>query len=67
MEYKFYSLKEWFTTKINLSKQSIIMGQKIQDILFDPTMGKIVSLVLGIIIIWTIIKLLKRNLFSSKL
>ena len=31
---------------------------------FNPTVGKIVALLIGIAIIWTIIKILKRNLFS---
>ncbi|CAN5422997.1 mechanosensitive ion channel [soil metagenome] len=40
------------------------MEKVIQNILFDPTIGKIISLMIGVIIIWTIIKLLQRNLFS---
>ncbi len=40
------------------------MEEQIKKFLFNPTVGKIVTLLIGIAIIWTIIKILKRNLFS---
>ena len=40
------------------------MEEQIRKFLFNPTVGKIVTLLIGIAIIWTIIKILKRNLFS---
>ncbi len=41
------------------------MEEQIRKFLFNPTVGKIVALLIGIAIIWTIIKILKRNLFSK--
>ncbi|MEO6303737.1 MAG: mechanosensitive ion channel family protein [Bacteroidia bacterium] len=41
------------------------MSEQIKKILFDPTIGKIATLVVGIIIIWIIVKTLQRTLFSK--
>ncbi len=41
------------------------MEEQMRKFLFNPTVGKIVALLIGIAIIWTIIKILKRNLFSK--
>ncbi len=41
------------------------MEESIIKFLFNPTIGKIVTLFVGIAIIWTIIKVIQRNLFSK--
>lgn len=41
------------------------MEEQIKNILFDPTVGKIATIVIGAIIIWFIIKAIQRNLFSK--
>ena len=42
------------------------MEEQLKKILFDPTVGKIATILIGIIIIWIIIKVIQRN-FISKL
>ena len=39
------------------------MKEQIKNILFDPTLGKIVSILIGIAVIWLIIKAIQRSLF----
>lgn len=41
------------------------MEQQIEKLLFNPTIGKIATIVIGVLIIWLIIKLFQRNLFSK--
>ena len=41
------------------------METQIKDILFDPTVGRIASIFLGVLIIWLIIKFIQRSLFSK--
>lgn len=41
------------------------MEEKVKQFLFDPTIGKIVAIFIGIAIIWFIIKVIQRNLFSK--
>ena len=41
------------------------METQIKDILFDPTVGRIASIFLGVLIIWVIIKFIQRSLFSK--
>jgi len=41
------------------------MDEQIQQFLFNPTVGKIVTLFIGIAIIWIIIKAIQRSLFSK--
>lgn len=41
------------------------MLEQLKDILFDPTIGKIATLVIGTILIWVIIKVIQRTLFSK--
>lgn len=41
------------------------METEIQQILFNPTVGKIVTIFIGIAIIWILIKVIQRNLFSK--
>ncbi len=41
------------------------MEEQIRKFLFNPTIGKIVAFLIGIAIIWTVINVLKRNLFSK--
>lgn len=40
------------------------MEQQLQELLFDPTVGKIVTIIIGVVIIWLIIKALQKNIFS---
>ncbi|HNQ62000.1 MAG TPA: mechanosensitive ion channel family protein [Bacteroidia bacterium] len=40
------------------------MEKEIADILFDPKVGKIVTIFIGVAFIWILIKLLQKNLFS---
>ncbi|QYJ67880.1 mechanosensitive ion channel family protein [Flavobacterium litorale] len=40
------------------------MEDKITELLYDPIVGKIVFLAIGVGVIWFIIKLIQRNLFS---
>ncbi|MBK0378423.1 mechanosensitive ion channel family protein [Mucilaginibacter segetis] len=40
------------------------MEQQLKEFLFNPTIGKIVTLLVGTAIIWVIIKSLQKNLFS---
>ena len=40
------------------------MEEQIKNFLFDPTVGKIASIIIGAIIIWLIIKAIQRNLFT---
>ncbi len=42
------------------------MEDQLKKILFDPTVGKLVTILIGIIIIWLVIKAIQRN-FISKL
>jgi small-conductance mechanosensitive channel len=41
------------------------MEEQIIKILFDPTVGKIASILIGVAIIWIIIKAIQRNLFAK--
>jgi len=41
------------------------MEELIQKYLFDPTVGKIVTILVGIAVIWLIIKAIQRNLLSK--
>jgi small-conductance mechanosensitive channel len=41
------------------------MDEQIQKFLFNPVMGKIVTIFIGIAVIWIIIKALQKNLFSK--
>ncbi|NDI99101.1 mechanosensitive ion channel family protein [Flavobacterium sp. LaA7.5] len=41
-----------------------MMEENIKEVLYNPTVGKIVFLAIGIGIIWFIVKLIQRNLFS---
>ncbi|MEO5643888.1 MAG: mechanosensitive ion channel domain-containing protein, partial [Bacteroidia bacterium] len=41
------------------------MLEQVKSILFDPSIGKIVVLILGTIIIWVIVKVIKRTLFNK--
>lgn len=38
------------------------MEEQIKKLLFDPTVGKLATIIIGIIIIWIIIKVIQRNL-----
>ena len=41
------------------------MEEQIKNILFDPIIGKIATIIIGVAIIWVIIKAIQRNLFSK--
>ncbi|MBS1538824.1 MAG: mechanosensitive ion channel family protein [Bacteroidetes bacterium] len=41
------------------------MEHQIQNFLYDPTVGKIVTVFVGIAVIWVIIKAIQRNLFTK--
>ena len=41
------------------------MEKEITDILFNPAVGKIVTIFIGIAVIWILIKLVQKNLFSK--
>ncbi len=41
------------------------MDDQIKKFLFDPTVGRIVTIFIGIAVIWIIIKTLQKNLFSK--
>lgn len=41
------------------------MEENLKKLLFDPTVGKITTLIIGIAIIWIIIKALQRSFFSK--
>lgn len=41
------------------------MEQQIEKILFNPLVGKITAILIGVVIIWFIIKVIQRNLFSK--
>ena len=41
------------------------MEEQIKQFLFNPAVGKIVALIIGVAIIWIIIKVIQRNLFSK--
>lgn len=41
------------------------MEKQITDILFDPTIGRIVTIIVGVAIIWLVVKAIQRNLFSK--
>lgn len=41
------------------------MDEQIKQFLFNPTVGRIVTILVGIAIIWTIVKALKKNFFSK--
>jgi small-conductance mechanosensitive channel len=41
------------------------MEEQIQEYLYNPTVGKIVSFFIGIAIIWMLIKAIQKNLFSK--
>ncbi len=41
------------------------MDEQIQKILFNPTVGKIVTIFIGIAVIWLIIKAIQKNFFSK--
>jgi small-conductance mechanosensitive channel len=40
------------------------MENQIRELLFDPTVGKIATIIIGIAIIWLIVKTLQKNIFS---
>ncbi len=40
------------------------MEKQINDLLFNPTIGKIVTIIIGIAVIWLMIKAIQKNLFS---
>jgi len=41
------------------------MEEQIKEFLFDPTVGKIVTILLGYVLIWFIIKAIQRNFFTK--
>jgi small-conductance mechanosensitive channel len=41
------------------------MEEEIRKLLFDPSIGRIATIVIGIIVIWLLIKLLQRNIISK--
>ena len=41
------------------------MEEQIQKLLYDPTIGKVVIICIGVAIIWMIIKAIQKNLFSK--
>lgn len=41
------------------------MEDRIKQLLFDPTVGKIAAILIGVAVIWIIIKAIQRNLFSK--
>ena len=41
------------------------MKDQIKSILFDPTVGKIAAMIIGVTVIWLIIKAIQRNLFTK--
>lgn len=41
------------------------MEEEIKKILFNPTVGRIATIIIGVAIIWIIIKAIQRNLFSK--
>ncbi|MDQ6843646.1 MAG: mechanosensitive ion channel family protein [Bacteroidota bacterium] len=41
------------------------MDEEIKKILFNPTVGKIVAVCIGVAVIWIIVKALQKNLFSK--
>ena len=41
------------------------MEEQIKQILFNPTVGKISTVFIGIVIIWLLMKALQKNLFSK--
>lgn len=41
------------------------MDEQIQELLYDPTIGKAVIIFIGVAIIWLIIKAIQKNLFSK--
>lgn len=41
------------------------MDEQIQKFLFNPTVGKIATIIIGVAFIWILIKLIQRNLFSK--
>ncbi len=40
------------------------MEEQLKELLFNATVGKIAAIIIGIAVIWTIIKTIQRNLFS---
>jgi small-conductance mechanosensitive channel len=56
--FQFLSHRELFIKSTNK------MEEQIQQYLFNPTVGKIVTLFIGIAIIWMLVKFIKRNVFS---
>ena len=40
------------------------MEEQIKQILFNPTIGRIATIIIGIAVIWLIIKAIQKNLFS---
>ncbi len=41
------------------------MNDEIEKILYNPTVGKITTIIIGIAIIWMVIKGLQKNIFSK--
>ncbi|TDD96593.1 mechanosensitive ion channel [Flavobacterium cellulosilyticum] len=42
-----------------------MMENQIREFLFNPTIGKIATIIIGVAIIWLVIKALQKNLFSK--
>jgi hypothetical protein len=42
------------------------MEEQIQEYLYNPTVGKIVSFIIGIAVIWMLINTVQKNLFFLK-
>jgi small-conductance mechanosensitive channel len=40
------------------------MGEELKKLLFNPTVGKIATILIGVILIWVIVKLVQKKLFS---
>jgi hypothetical protein len=43
------------------------MEEQIQEYLYNPTVGKIVSFIIGIAVIWMLINTVQKNLFFFKI
>ena len=41
------------------------MEEQLKTILFDPTVGKIATIIIGFIVIWILIKIIQRNVISN--
>ena len=59
------SLQDYEQSKYEYNQNNKTMEEQLNNILLNPTVGRIATIIIGIAIIWIIIKVVQKNLFPK--